>query len=212
MAELDYGIAQNPQDHSPKILWSRRNVILACLCGVVIIFLGAVTFFWIVLGVRTVRLEGSAMEPTIKNGDLLLIARPRNLKRGDIIAFRYPLDPSKTYMKRIVALPGETISIDRGGNLIINGVPFPEPYVAPDQILHPRAVEPTTVPSDGYFVMGDARDKSNDSRIWGPVPRRLIYGVMIARYWRPSDSSGDRSPMRGSQNRVPEPVPSDFAR
>jgi signal peptidase I len=124
------------------------------------------------------------MEPALRHGDRLMLKKMvGELKRGDIVAFRYPMDTSKSFVKRIIALPGETISIDTSGAVYINNTELPEPYVSPERNRSPKAVAKTTLASGEYFVMGDGRDASNDSRSFGPVDRNLIYGTVMGRYW-----------------------------
>ena len=115
------------------------------------------------------------MEPTIASGERvrleLLVAEPQ---RGDVVAFRSPRDQSRAFVMRVVGLPGETVKLV-GGQLHIDGDPVAEPYLAGAN----RTVEtsPTwTVPAGEYFVMGDNRRASADSRAWGTVPTELIYG------------------------------------
>jgi len=119
----------------------------------------------------------------------------RDVRRGDIIVFRYPIDPNTDFVKRVVGLPGDTVMI-RDKQVSINGQPLPEPYtIFVDQTVFPlqyslpeqyRARDqfgPFTVPQGQYFAMGDNRDRSNDSRFWGTVPRELIKGRAFLVYW-----------------------------
>ena len=123
------------------------------------------------------------MLPTIQNGQQLKTvkldsnSRPK-LVRGDIVAFWFPKDTSKYYMKRIVALPGETIEV-QNGEIWVNGAKLPEPYVAPKFNTSLRPYAPVTVPPHAYYVLGDNRDNSSDSRLWGFVPEELIYAKVV---------------------------------
>ena len=119
----------------------------------------------------------------------------RRIQRGDIVVFRFPEDPNTDFVKRVVALPNDTVTI-RDKKVLINGQYLAEPYtihddaqIYPDQPFLPEPYRsrdqfgPYTVPEGKYFVMGDNRDRSNDSRYWGPVPRELIKGRAFLVYW-----------------------------
>jgi signal peptidase I len=103
------------------------------------------------------------------------------IERGDIVVFWYPRDPSKSFIKRVVGLPGESVEI-RAGLVYINNKPLAEQYVTPeyfDYASYPAQV----TPPDSYFVLGDHRNSSNDSRHWGWVPRENVFGKAMFRYW-----------------------------
>ena len=118
------------------------------------------------------------------NGDRLMVQRTvGDIKRGDIVILYYPLDTRKSFVERIIALPGETISLDASGSVYINNNEINEPYLSASRNRAPRALAESMLAADEYFVMGDSRDASNDSRSWGPVKRRLIYGKVMWRYW-----------------------------
>jgi signal peptidase I len=146
----------------------------------------AALFFLITrFAVQGFAVSGSCMEPNLHTGERILgnkfvytVARPA---RGDVIVFRYPLDPSKTYIKRVIALPGETICI-LSGRVFIDGRELPEPYVvnSPHGDFGPEKVGPGRL-----FVMGDYRDESNDSRAWGEVPISNVKAKAWVRYWPP---------------------------
>ncbi len=122
------------------------------------------------------------MVPTLKEGDRIIIDRGFDkLERGDIIIFYFPMDESKSYIKRVIALPNDTIQIDEG-RVLINGKYIDEPYVDPKLNESARSMPETRLAADNYFVLGDNRDNSSDSRLWGPVQRRLIYGKYVKKY------------------------------
>lgn len=122
------------------------------------------------------------MEPALKNGDRIIINRSFDkLERGDIVIFYYPKDQSKSYIKRIVGLPNEELEI-RGSKVLINGQKLNEPYVNPKNDQAGLSHEPVKIPEDSYYVMGDNRDNSNDSRVWGALPRKFIYGKYVSTY------------------------------
>lgn len=111
-------------------------------------------------------------------------------RHGDIIVFNYPDDPSEQFVKRIIAIPGDTIEI-RQGNVYVNGEKLTEPYVSRGAQLagfvSRDELASRTVPADSYFVMGDNRRGSRDSREWGFLPRKFIVGKVWVAYWPPED-------------------------
>ena len=125
--------------------------------------------------------DGESMHPTFENLDYLivdeLVYRFEAPARGDVIVFRYPGDPSIFYIKRIIGLPGETVSINHGVVTIttVNGrsLTLSEPYVVAEDATYTKNV---TLGANEYFVMGDNRPNSSDSRVWGPLPRNDIIG------------------------------------
>jgi signal peptidase I len=145
--------------------------------------------------------SGDSMDFTFANGQYLIVDQLsyhfENPSRGDVIIFRYPKDPSIFFIKRVIGLPGETVSIDDNDTITIYNAQHPlggpglvlsEPYISPG---HQSYNQPstTTLGVDQYFVMGDNRNESSDSRMWGPVPRNLIIGRPILRLFPPSSFS-----------------------
>jgi len=127
-----------------------------------------------------VKNEGHAMEPTIQDGEHLTVARTIDrIERGHIIVFRYPKDESKNFIKRVVGLPGEEIAI-KDGHVLINGRELDEAYVAAGN-RSADTREPFAIPDDEYFVMGDNRRNSSDSRHWGTVRRELVWAQVPPR-------------------------------
>jgi signal peptidase I len=130
------------------------------------------------------------MQPNFHTGQFLIVSRVNYLlgepQRGDIVVFQYPLNPQEDYIKRVIGLPGETVEI-RETLVYVNGALLDEPYInEPCTPTHcaDRVWELTT---DEYFVMGDNRNHSSDSRAFGAVPQRLIIGEALIRYWPPQD-------------------------
>jgi signal peptidase I len=161
-------------------VWTRDLLIAIGLALVIIVFL-----------YQPVKVEGTSMAPLLSDQERIvinkLVYRFENIHRGDVVVFWYPLDRSKSFIKRVIALPGETVTI-RQGVVTVNGVVVPEPYVPP-QYEDVSDYGPTRVPADSYFVMGDHRISSNDSRVFGPVPSQFIYGRAVFAYW-PVDHFG----------------------
>jgi len=138
--------------------------------------------------------DGESMHPTFENLNYLIVDEIvydfETPARGDVIVFRYPLNPSIFYIKRIIGLPGETVAINRGVVTITkhNGkkLTLSEPYIVNEDATYMKNV---TLTSNEYFVMGDNRPNSSDSRFWGPVPRKNIIGRVDLRIL-PLDKSG----------------------
>lgn len=161
------------------------------------VFLIIVVFILLgVFAVQPVVVEGTSMLPQLHDGERLLVNKLvyykwRNvswghLERGDIVVFWYPSDPDKSYVKRVIGLPGETVEV-RNGKVYINGRELIEPYIDTihNQNLRENVIK--SVDQHYYFVMGDNRDNSSDSRVWGLVPEKYIYGKAFFRYWKPSN-------------------------
>ena len=135
-------------------------------------------------GKNVVVLKGTAMLPNFKDGQLLKIKRfdrfeEPDLNRGDVVVFLFPDDPSASYVKRLIGLSGDTVQIHEG-KVIVNGQELDEPYVDSRFNQSHRSQEPIVVRPNYYYVLGDNRDNSSDSRIWGLVPERYIYGKVVS--------------------------------
>jgi signal peptidase I len=134
------------------------------------------------------RVEGRSMRPILDDGERILVEKmtPRFglHHRGDIVVFRSPADPRRLLVKRIVGLPGESIAL-REGRLLTDGQPLRENYLTKGT-LSEGEFGPTTLGPDEYFVLGDNRSDSEDSRSWGPVSSRLMIGRAIVSYWPPA--------------------------
>jgi signal peptidase I len=135
--------------------------------------------------------EGTSMMPMLKDQDRLfinkMVYRVENIHRGDVVVFLYPHDHTKSYIKRVIALPGDDLRIDHG-EVFVNGKLVVEKYV-PALFEDERSQPEMIVPPHDYFVMGDHRSISSDSRDFGPVERDLIYGKAAFVYW-PVDQAG----------------------
>jgi signal peptidase I len=153
--------------------------------------------------VKPYRIPSGSMLDTLRPGDRVLVNRMvyrlRDPHRGDVIVFRYPQDPDVVFIKRVVGVPGDVLEV-RDGRLHVNGRKVAEPYVhrtdgRPDPTIAQATIagstmhdpwsltDPYRVPVGNYFVMGDNRTDSDDSRGWGTVPRAAIVGEGLATYW-----------------------------
>jgi signal peptidase I len=159
------------------------------LWGRDMLFSLAVSFFIITFLYQPVRVEGTSMLPRLGDQDRLFINKFvyhfAEIHRGDVVVFHYPRDPQKSYIKRVIAVPGDELRID-DGRTYINGRLLPEPYV-PKRFHDSRSQDVMVIQPDQYFVMGDHRSISSDSRDFGPVPRDLIYGKAAFVYWPAED-------------------------
>ncbi|HEY7404377.1 MAG TPA: signal peptidase I [Candidatus Angelobacter sp.] len=144
-----------------------------------------VSFFIILFIYQPVKVEGGSMEPGLEDQERIfinkLVYRFESIERGDIVVFHYPRDVRKSFIKRVIGLPGDRIRI-LSGHVYVNGVALPEPYV-PDDYQDARSYSETVVPANAYFVLGDHRNSSNDSREFGPIMRGYIYGKAVFGYW-----------------------------
>ncbi len=144
-----------------------------------------VLFFIIIFFYQPVKVEGGSMEPGLEDQERIfinkLVYRLESIERGDIVVFRYPRDTRKSFIKRVIGLPGDSVRINNG-HVFLNGQLVPEPYV-PAEYLDGRSFPETVVPENSYFVLGDHRSMSNDSREFGPVLRGYIYGKAVFGYW-----------------------------
>jgi signal peptidase I len=168
-----------PQTHRLRS-WLRDLGISLALSAFVIIFL-----------YQPVKVEGTSMLPGLEDQERIFINKfvyqMEPIERGDIVVFHYPLDTSKSYIKRVIGVAGDHVRIV-DGHVYVNGHGLAEPYV-PFTFSDGRSMRELTVPKDSYFVLGDHRNMSNDSREFGPVERKYIYGKAVFVYW-PVDRLG----------------------
>jgi signal peptidase I len=161
-----------------------RDLLLSAAASILII-----TFLY-----QPVRVEGTSMLPRLEDEDRLFINKfvyhISSIERGDVVVFHYPRDPQKSYIKRVIALPGDRLRIDHG-TVWLNGKPLTEPYV-PEEFRDSVSMPGMVVPEDTYFMMGDHRSISSDSRTFGPVDRSLIYGKAVFVYWPARDAGAVR--------------------
>lgn len=155
------------------------------------LFAVAISFLIITFLYQPVRVEGTSMMPGLQDQERLFINKFQYhfepIHRDDVVVFHFPLDPSKSYIKRVIAVPGDTLRID-DGQVYVNGKALKESYV-PLRFRDDRSYPETVLHRNEYFVMGDHRLISSDSRDFGPVNRKLIYGKATFVYW-PTDDMG----------------------
>jgi signal peptidase I len=188
-AEDDKDIeVHRPRAAARSNLWAEARLLLRDL-----IFALMFAVLVVVFVVQPVKVEGTSMLPRLHDGERIFVNKliyyglPK-LSRGDIVVFWPPHDPSKSYIKRIIGLPGETVEVHEG-RIRINGRELEEPYLDPQLNLSHMNQQPVIVKDHYYFVMGDNRDNSSDSRFWGLVPEKYIYGKALFRYWPLSSAS-----------------------
>jgi signal peptidase I len=169
---------------------TRQRIVLGIAIAVV-----AIGTRWLVATTyKTYNIPSDAMAPTIPAGTHVVARLTQDVGRGDIIVFRYPLDPKVPFLKRIAAQSGDTIEI-RDKRVFVNQRELTEPYAMhDDEMTYPRRADlpetyrsrdqygPYRVPPDSFFVLGDNRDRSADSRYWGAVPHDNVLGRVIATY------------------------------
>jgi signal peptidase I len=139
----------------------------------------------VTFGFQVARVEGQSMAPTLENQDRLIVNkfvyRIGDPRRGDIVMLYYPLDPNKSFVKRVIAEEGDTVRII-DGRVYVNDVPLNDDYI-PSEFRSHDDWGPEQIPDGYYFVLGDHRSNSSDSRHWGMVPKRYIIGKVQVRWW-----------------------------
>src|SRR6202158_3132256 len=181
-----------PEAASRSSLWAEARLLFRDLVFALMIAALVVVFI-----VQPVKVEGTSMLPRLHDGERIFVNKliyydeyrwAPKVDRGDIVVFWFPDDPSKSYIKRVVGLPGDTIEM-RDGTVRVNGRDLDETYLDPQLNMSHKTQPPVYVRPNYYFVMGDNRDNSSDSRIWGLVPKKYVYGKAVLRYWPLSNAS-----------------------
>ena len=165
---------------SPVVSWARDLAVSLVVSAFIIIFL-----------YQPVKVEGTSMLPGLEDQERIFINkfvyRFDPIERGDIVVFHYPRDPNKSYIKRVIGVAGDRVRIE-DGNVFVNGQMLVEPYV-PQEYEDLRSYPEVKVPAHAFFLLGDHRTSSSDSREFGPVDQRFIYGKAVFVYW-PMDKLG----------------------
>ncbi len=197
---LDFGFVSPSDDRDIEVtrlrresrqgLWSEGLRLFRDIFLIIVVFILMGVFF-----VQPVVVEGTSMLPQLHDGERLLVnklvyykiksVRWGHIERGDIVVFWFPNDPDKSYVKRVIGLPGEAVEV-RSGRVYVNGQELRENYLDEDHNRSLPSWPAKKVEDHHYFVMGDNRDNSSDSRYWGLVPEKYIYGKAFFRYWKPS--------------------------
>jgi signal peptidase I len=164
------------------ISWIRDLALSVLIAVVLIVFI-----------YQPVKVEGTSMMPALQDQERIFINKftyrfsSSKIERGDMVVFWFPLDMTKSYIKRVIGLPGDIVEIDRG-MVIVNGKPLTEDYIT-EEYRDYQSRPPERIQPGEYFVLGDHRNSSNDSRNWGTVSRGNIYGKAVFVYW-PLDKLG----------------------
>jgi signal peptidase I len=139
--------------------------------------------------VQNYRVDGPSMTPTLLNHQYILVDKVQYMfsspSRGDVIVFKWPKDTSEDFVKRVIGVPGDTVRVSANGQVFVDGTAINEPYV--NDLTNPYQPNTWTLASNQYFVLGDNRGDSSDSRDWGPVPREDIIGRAELVYWPLND-------------------------
>ena len=155
-------------------VWARDLLVSLAISAFIIIFL-----------YQPVKVEGTSMMPGLEDQERIFVNkfvyRWEPIQRGDIVVFRYPRDTTKSYIKRVIGVAGDRIRIENG-QVFVNDEALDEDYV-PNEYADARSYPEVVVPANSYFVLGDHRTMSNDSRDFGPVNERYIYGKAVFGYW-----------------------------
>jgi signal peptidase I len=164
----------------------RRSGVLRFILDIVETLILSVVLFAVINAVSArIRVDGASMQPTLETGEFVIVNKLAymlgKVQVGDVIVFHFPRDPEQEYIKRVIGLPGDRVTV-QDGIVSVNGQPLNEDYIAA-----PPAYESTwKVPADSLFVLGDNRNNSSDSHNWGPVPLDYVVGKAVFVYWPPS--------------------------
>ncbi|MFY9561851.1 MAG: signal peptidase I [Terriglobales bacterium] len=180
----DVGSPQPPVPAAPTQSGSRHLPVVAVWVRDLLVSL-AISAFIIIFLYQPVKVEGTSMMPGLEDQERIFVNkfvyRWEPIARGDIVVFRYPRDTSKSYIKRVIGVAGDRVRIENG-LVYVNNEPLDEDYV-PAEYADARSYPEITVPVHTFFVLGDHRTMSNDSRDFGPVNERFIYGKAVFGYW-----------------------------
>lgn len=181
--QTESSVAVPKRSSMAAVLYWARDLLLAVIIAIIVIL-----FLY-----QPVKVEGTSMMPALNDQERIFINKfiyqfnVGQIERGDMVVFWYPNDPTKSYIKRVIGIPGDRVAVDLG-TVVINEKRLEEAYV-PAEYRDETSMASRVIPADEYFVLGDHRSSSNDSRSWGLVPRRFVYGKAVFVYW-PLDKLG----------------------
>ena len=188
--DLDIEV-QQLQRESRQGIWSESLKLVRDVFLIIVVFI----LFGVFIA-QPVVVEGTSMVPQLHDGERLLVNKLiyykfqsvswGHIERGDIVVFWFPKEPDKSYVKRVIGLPGEMVEI-RNGKVLIDGVELNETYLDGEHNKTLPSFPAKKVEDHHFYVMGDNRDNSSDSRYWGFVPEKYIYGKAFFRYWQPGN-------------------------
>jgi signal peptidase I len=180
----DVGTPQ-PQSPAPAPQTASRSLPVVAVWARDLLVSLAISAFIIIFLYQPVKVEGTSMMPGLEDQERIFVNkfvyRWEPIQRGDIVVFRYPRDTTKSYIKRVIGTAGDRIRIENG-QVFVNEEALDEDYV-PNEYADARSYPEVIVPANSYFVLGDHRTMSNDSRDFGPVNERFIYGKAVFGYW-----------------------------
>src|SRR3989338_3315005 len=194
-------VSQEGQNSSGGNSHTKPNIIILLIRGIVNFFLDFLETIVVALSIFVVvylfivqphEVKGNSMEPNFHNNEYILTDKISykfgQPQRGDVVIFKAPTNPDIDYIKRVIAVAGERVRIEKG-DIYINGQQLSEPYLNDRTLLFPGSSikdgEEIVVPDEHLFVLGDNRPHSSDSREFGPIPKRSVIGRAFLRYWPP---------------------------
>ncbi len=175
------------ESKSPAVL-SDRSALSMVASWIRDLFISVILAIFVILFLyQPVKVEGTSMMPALVDQERIFINKfvyrfgLGNIERGDMVVFWFPGDPTKSYIKRVIGVPGDNVEVD-DGTVLVNGQRLEESYVN-EEFRDRQSMSAFKVQPEEFFVLGDHRSSSNDSRSWGAVPRRYIYGKAVFVYW-----------------------------
>lgn len=184
------GVIQRPQDYAYEDEQGEQRGARLLREMLEVAILTLLLFIVVHLVVQNYRVDGPSMQPTLHNHEYILVDKASYAfgkpHRGDVIVFEFPRDTSQDFVKRIIGVPGDTVQVAANGQVTVDSTAINEPYV--NDLTNPYVPNTWVLRSGEYFVLGDNRGDSSDSRDWGPVPVKDIIGKAALVYWPFNDA------------------------